>query len=171
MTADELKAVQTPIKERYRNDPDAAVHVMVAEGQISGDQTCRLATPAGDVDAGLHPAAGGSGDWACSGDMLLQSLIACAGVTFSAVATAMGIPVDEATVRAEGELDFRGTLGVSKDAPIGFQNIRLSFDVKSTAPEEKIRKLVQLAERYCVIFQTLQNPPPIEITTNLLSVD
>lgn len=167
MTSDELKALQAPVKERYREDPDSAVHVMVAEGRITSDLTCRLATPAGEVDAGLHPAAGGSGEWACSGDMLLQSLIACAGVTFSAVATAMEIPVDEATVRAEGDLDFRGTLGVSKEAPIGFRSIRMTFDVKSSAPEEKIAKLVQLTERYCVIFQTLQNPPAIEVTTEL----
>lgn len=167
MTADELKALQAPLKERYRDEPESAVKVMVAEGRISADQTCRLATPTGDVDAGLHPAAGGSGEWACSGDMLLQSLIACAGVTFSAVATAMGIPIDEATVRAEGDLDFRGTLGVAKDAPIGFRSIRMSFDVTSAAPQEKIDKLVQLTERYCVIFQTLKNPPPIEVQTNL----
>ena len=171
MTADELKALQAPIKTGYRENPDSAVHVMVAKGRISSDLTCRLETPAGEVDAGLHPAAGGSGEWACSGDMLLQSLIACAGVTFSAVATAMEIPVTEATVRAEGELDFRGTLGVSKEAQIGFRNIQMTFDVESPASEEKIAKLVQLTERYCVIFQTLQNPPPIEVKTELSSAE
>lgn len=167
MTGDELRKLQAPIKERYRENAESAVYTMTAEGRISANLTCRLETPAGEVDAGLHPAAGGSGEWACSGDMLLQSLIACAGVTFSAVATAMEIPIEEATVRAEGELDFRGTLGVSRDATVGFRSIRMTFDVKSSAPGEKIAKLVQLTERYCVVFQTLANPPPIDVETRL----
>lgn len=167
MNAEELRAAQAPIKEKYKTDPAAAVHTMSVTGVIQPNQTCRLETTAGPVDAGLHPAAGGSGDDACSGDMFLEALVACAGVTFSAVATAMEIPVDKATVTAEGDLDFRGTLGVSRDVPIGFADIRLKFDVSSDAPQEKIDKLIQLTERYCVIYQTLRQPMEIATVLNL----
>ncbi len=167
MNAEELRAVQAPIKEKYKSDPESAVRTMAVTGIIQPNQTCRLQTAAGPVDAGLHPAAGGSGEEACSGDMLLEALVACAGVTFSAVATAMEIPIDQASVTAEGNLDFRGTLGVARDVPIGFSDIRLKFDVKSAAPQEKIDKLIQLTERYCVIYQTLRQPMDISTRLNL----
>lgn len=165
MNAEELRAVQAPIKEKYKSEPESALKTMSVTGFVFPNQTCRLVTVAGPVDAGLHPAAGGSGDEACSGDMLLEALVACAGVTFSAVATAMEIPIDRATVTAEGDLDFRGTLGVARDVPIGFSDIRLKFDVRSSAPQEKIDKLVQLTERYCVIYQTLRQP--MDISSNV----
>lgn len=170
MNAEELRAAQAPIKEKYKADSATAVRTMSVTGVIQPNQTCRLETAAGPVDAGLHPAAGGSGDDACSGDMLLEALAACAGVTFSAVATAMEIPVDKATVTAEGDLDFRGTLGVSRDVPIGFSDVRLKFDVTSEAPQEKIDKLIQLTEHYCVIYQTLRQPMSISTSVNLNSV-
>lgn len=138
---------------------------MSVTGTVQSNQSCRIETAAGPIDAGLHPAAGGSGEEACSGDMLLEALVACAGVTFSAVSTAMEIPIDQASITAEGDLDFRGTLGVARDVPIGFADIRLKFDVKSDAPQEKIDKLIQLTERYCVIYQTLRQP--MEISTNV----
>lgn len=167
MNAEELRAAQAPIKEKYKSDPDSALRTMSVTGTIQGDQTCRLDTAAGPVDAGLHPAAGGSGEEACSGDMLLEALVACAGVTFSAVATAMEIPIERASVTAEGDLDFRGTLGIDRDVPVGFADIRLRFDVRSSAPQEKIDKLIQLTERYCVIYQTIRNS--MEITTDVRS--
>jgi uncharacterized OsmC-like protein len=159
MNAEELRAVQAPIKEKYKSDPESAVRTMAVTGIIQPNQTCRLQTAAGPVDAGLHPAAGGSGEEACSGDMLLEALVA--------VATAMEIPIDQASVTAEGNLDFRGTLGVARDVPIGFSDIRLKFDVKSAAPQEKIDKLIQLTERYCVIYQTLRQPMDISTRLNL----
>jgi uncharacterized OsmC-like protein len=165
MNADELRAAQAPIKEKYKSDPESAVQTMSVTGHVLPNQACRLETAAGPVDAGLHPAAGGSGDEACSGDMLLEALVACAGVTFSAVSTAMEIPIAQASITAEGDMDFRGTLGVARDVPIGFSDIRLKFDVKSEAPQEKIDKLIQLTERYCVIYQTLRQP--MEISTNV----
>jgi uncharacterized OsmC-like protein len=140
---------------------------MSVTGIVQPNQSCRLETAAGAVDAGLHPAAGGSGEEACSGDMLLEALVACAGVTFSAVATAMEISIDQASITAEGDLDFRGTLGVARDVPIGFSDIRLKFDVKSGAPQEKIHKLIQLTERYCVIYQTLKQPMEISTAVSL----
>jgi uncharacterized OsmC-like protein len=163
MNAEELKAAQAPIKQQYRDNPESALKVLTATGQIKPGLICHLDTEGGPVDAGLHPAAGGSGEWACSGDMLLQSLVACAGVTLSAVSTAMGISIDEANVTAEGDLDFRGTLGVSKETPIGFSAIRMKFDIKSDADDEKLATLLKLTERYCVIFQTLENPPTISV--------
>lgn len=167
MTPDELKSLQTPVKNEYRENPEAARRTMVVSGTVNqSNLTCGIEGSGGAVNAGLHPAAGGSGEWACSGDMLLESLVACAGVTLSAVATAMSIPLDNATVTAEGVMDFRGTLGVSKETPIGFESIRLNFDVQSSASEEQITKLVQLTERYCVIMQTLKNPPAIESSVN-----
>ncbi|MBI1315130.1 OsmC family peroxiredoxin [bacterium] len=163
MTADELKALQAPLKAQYRETPDAARQTMCVTGQVDvSSLSCRLETAAGPVDSGLHPAAGGSGEEACSGDMLLEALIACAGVTFSAVATAMSIPIESASITAEGVIDFRGTLGISKDVPIGFESIKLTFNVQSDAPRHQIEKLVELAERYCVILQTLKTPPSIE---------
>ena len=167
MNADDLRSLQAPIKDRYRETPESAVQTMRASGIVQANLTCRLETPTGSVDAGLHPAAGGSGEWACSGVMLLQSLIACAGVTFSTVSTAMGIPIDQATISAEGEIDFRGTLGIDRSAPIGFRSIQLAFDVQSCAEPEKIQKLIELTERYCVIYQTLKNSPQITTSTSI----
>jgi uncharacterized OsmC-like protein len=163
MNSDELKALQAPLKSQYRETPDAARRTMSVTGHVNVESLiCRLDTAAGPVDSGLHPAAGGSGDDACSGDMLLEALIACAGVTFSAVATAMSVPITSASITAEGVIDFRGTLGVSKDVPIGFESIKLTFNVESDAPRDKVEKLVELAERYCVILQSLRNAPAIE---------
>ena len=167
MNAEELRAAQAPIKEKYKSNIESAIQTMSVTGQVLPNQACRLETAAGPVDAGLHPAAGGSGDQACSGDMLLEALVACAGVTFSAVSTAMEIPIEHASITAEGDIDFRGTLGVSRDVPIGFTNIRLKFDVKSDAPQEKIDKLIQLTERYCVIYQTLRQPMEISASVSL----
>ena len=162
----ELRAVQAPFKERYRNDPASALKTLIAEGQLGvGSQTCRLELPCGMVSAGLHPAAGGDGSGACSAEILLQSLVACAGVTLTAVATAMELPVQGGTITAEGDLDFRGTLGVSKEVPAGFTAIRLRFQLQSTATPEQLATLIKLTERYCVIFQTLRTPPTM--TTEL----
>lgn len=162
MTADELKARQTPIKARYKDEPQAAQVTMLATGTLGTDSvTCNVSTPAGVIEAGLHPLAGGEERWACSGEMLLQSLVACAGVTLKAVATALGIPLRGGRVIAEGDMDFRGTLGVSKETPIGFQNIRLRFELDSDATDEQKQKLLSLTERYCVIFQTLKSPATI----------
>jgi len=167
MTGDELKALQKPIKERYQTEPAAAVVTMRASGEVFVNSlTCRVPTPAGTLAAGLHPAAGGSGEWACSGDMLLQSLVACAGVTLSAVATAMSISIRQATITAEGDVDFRGTLGVSREVPIGVSSLRVNFQIESDATLEQLSKLIQLTERYCVIFQTLKNPPSVSVTLN-----
>ena len=166
MNAEELRAAQAPIKQKYKSNPESAVQTMSVTGYVLPNQACRLETAAGSVDAGLHPAAGGSGHEACSGDMLLEALVACAGVTFSAVSTAMEISIEQASITAEGDMDFRGTLGVARDVPIGFSDIRLKFDVKSDAPQEKIDKLIQLTERYCVIYQTLRQP--MEISTRVL---
>ena len=162
----ELRAVQAPFKERYRNEPASALKTLIAEGQLGvGSQTCRLELPCGMVSAGLHPAAGGDGSGACSAEILLQSLVACAGVTLTAVATAMELPVQGGTITAEGDLDFRGTLGVSKEVPAGFTAIRLRFQLQSTATPEQLATLIKLTERYCVIFQTLRTPPTM--TTEL----
>ena len=164
MNSAELKAAQAPIKDRYRTEPEAALITLRAEGKIGAGVTCNVQTGKTLVEAGLHPATGGSGLSACSGDMLLESLVACAGVTLRAVATALEIPLRDATVRAEGDLDFRGTLGVSKEVPVGFQNIRLHFDLDTDATDEQIATLLKLTERYCVIYQTLARPPKIDIT-------
>ena len=158
MNRDELKAMQAPIKERYREQPEAAVVTLKAEGQLGNDLSCSVQTGRALVESGLHPATGGDGSQACSGDMLLQALAACAGVTMRSVATALGISAI-GTVRAEGDLDFRGTLGVDKSAPVGFSDIRLSFDVQSDASEEQLATLLRLTERYCVVLQTLANSP------------
>jgi uncharacterized OsmC-like protein len=165
MTPDELRALQAPLKEQYRKDPAAAVVTLRALGDLgSASVTCKVTTGRALVEAGLHPATGGTGEAACSGDMLLEALVACAGVTLRAVATALGIAVDGGTVSAEGDLDFRGTLGVAKDAPVGFRAVRLRFDLRTAAPPEQVAKLLQLTERYCVVYQTLVKPPPLSLT-------
>jgi uncharacterized OsmC-like protein len=164
MDAAQLKSLQAPIKERYRQEPKTASVTLRAEGKIGEGVTCNIATGKALVEAGLHPATGGSGLSACSGDMLLESLVACAGVTLRAVATALEIPLRDATVRAEGDLDFRGTLGVSKEVPVGFQQIRLRFDLDTDASEEQLVTLLRLTERYCVVYQTLARPPKINIS-------
>ena len=161
MRADELKQMQAPLKQRYRDEPEAAVITLAAEGAIGEGVTCSVQTAKALVEAGLHPATGGSGASACSGDMLLEALAACAGVTLNAVATALEIPLRSGKVRAEGDLDFRGTLGVAKDAPVGFKDIRLSFELDSDASQEQLATLMKLTERYCVVYQTLRNPPAV----------
>jgi uncharacterized OsmC-like protein len=167
MNSAELKSLQSPIKERYRQEPKTALITLRAEGKIGEGVTCNVATGKALVEAGLHPATGGNGLSACSGDMLLESLVACAGVTLRAVATALDIPLRDATVRAEGDLDFRGTLGVSKEVPVGFQNIRLRFDLDTDATKEQIATLLKLTERYCVVYQTLAHPPAIAFTNSV----
>ena len=168
MHAEELKSLQAPIKQRYREQPESASITLRAEGKIGEGVTCNVQTGKALVEAGLHPATGGNGLSACSGDMLLESLVACAGVTLRAVATALEIPLREATVRAEGDLDFRGTLAVSKEVPVGFQQIRLHFDLDTAASEEQLATLLRLTERYCVVYQTLARPPKINISHHIL---
>jgi uncharacterized OsmC-like protein len=163
MNADELRALQAPIKERYRSDAEAAVVTLRAEGRIGEGVSCSVQTGRALVQAGLHPASGGTGALACSGDMLLEALVACAGVTLNAVATALGIELRGGEVRAEGDLDFRGTLGVAKDAPVGFRDIRLKFVLDTDAGREQLDKLLQLTERYCVVYQTLRAAPSIKV--------
>ena len=163
MNAQELKALQAPIKERYKNEPGAAVVTLRAEGRIGDGIACRVDTGRALVEAGLHPATGGSGTQACSGDMLLEALAACAGVTLKAVGTAIGVKLGDSRVIAEGDLDFRGTLGVAKDAPVGFREIRLRFELDTDASDEQKKKLVELTERYCVVLQTLRQTPPIRV--------
>jgi uncharacterized OsmC-like protein len=162
-----LKAMQAPLKERYRATPEAAVVTLMAEGRIGEGMTCRVETGKALVEAGLHPATGGPGTQACSGDMLLEALVACAGVTLNAVATALGLNVRDAVVRAEGDLDFRGTLGVAKDAAVGFRDIRLTFDIDGNLTEDERATLMKLTERYCVVYQTLRTPPPIAVTSRV----
>ena len=164
MKSDELRELQKPLKDKYRETPSSARITLKAEGRIGEGITCKLQTGKALMEAGLHEAAGGSGPTVCSGDMLLEALVACAGVTLNAVATALGIGLNSGVVRAEGDLDFRGTLGVSKDVPVGFQGIRLFFDLETDASEEQIASLKKLTERYCVVFQTLKNPPAIQTT-------
>src|SRR4051812_10011867 len=165
MNADELRALQTPFKDRYREDPDAAVIVLRATGTLDSDGiACRVDTGRALVEAGLHPSTGGDGSLACSGDMLLEALAACAGVTLRAVATSLGLDVRGGRVRAEGDLDFRGTLAVAKDAPVGFRAIRLSFDLDTDGSEEQLATLKKLTERYCVVFQSRRTPPEFAVT-------
>lgn len=164
MNADELRALQAPLKDQYRQQPQAAVVTLSAEGRLGEGVSCSVQTGQALVKAGLHPASGGDGLSACSGDMLLQALVACAGVTLNAVATALGIPVRDATLRAEGDLDFRGTLGVAKDAPVGFSAVRLAISLDTDASPEQVQTLLRLTERYCVIYQTLARPPALEVT-------
>jgi len=169
MTAEELKAKQGPLKQQYRDHPEAALITLRAEGRVGEGIRCKLETGKALVEAGLHPATGGSGFSACSGDMLLEALVACAGVTLRAVATALGIPLRDATVRAEGEIDFRGTLGVSKEVPVGFQKIRLEFGLDADANEEQLATLMRLTERYCVVYQTLNRSPEIEVKHHVIA--
>ncbi len=165
MDADELKNLQAPLKAQYKDDPATALITLRAEGRLDGDGlACSVETGKALVEAGLHPATGGDGTQACSGDMLLQALVACAGVTLNAVATAIGVDVRAGTVKAEGDLDFRGTLGVSKEAPVGFRDIRLHFDLETDADAEKLATLLKLTERYCVVYQTLRAGPPMTVT-------
>jgi uncharacterized OsmC-like protein len=163
MRADELRARQAPLKQRYREEPAAARTTLCAESRLAEGLACKIETGRAMVEAGLHPATGGDGSQACSGDMLLESLAACAGVTLRAVATALEVPLVDARVRVEGDLDFRGTLGVARDAPVGFQAIRLTFLLDTDVPKETQRKLVELTERYCVVLQSLRNPPPVTV--------
>ena len=164
MKTEELRGIQAPIKERYKTDPDAALITLKAEGRLGEGITCNVQTGKALVAAGLHPATGGNGLSACSGDMLLEALVACAGVTLNAVATAIGVVVRNGAVRAEGALDFRGTLGVAKDAPVGFQRIRLHFDLDTDASEDQLSTLLRLTERYCVVFQTLRLSPEMTVS-------
>ena len=164
MDHDGLKAVQEPLKERYRDDPDAALVTLRATGTLGEGITCSVATGRALADAGLHPATGGDGVSLCSGDMLLEALVACAGVTLRAVATSLGLDVETGTVRVEGDLDVRGTLAVSKDAPVGFSAIRLSFDLETNASDDDLDTLLRLTERYCVVYQTIARTP--ELTTD-----
>jgi len=165
MKSDELRALQAPLKERYRADGESAVVTMRAVGELDATKVaCKVETGRALVEAGLHPAAGGSGMMACSGDMLLEALAACAGVTLNAVASALDIPVKGGRVIAEGDLDFRGTLAVERDAPVGFREIRLIFELDTEAGEDQMNSLMKLTERYCVVYQTLRNGPPIAVT-------
>ena len=165
MDSAELRELQAPLKERYRSDPDAAVVTLRARGDLAeGAITCKVETGRALVEAGLHPATGGSGLEACSGDMLLEALVACAGVTLKAVATAIDFRLRGGSVSAEGDLDFRGTLGVERTAPVGFRDIRLSFTLDTDEPEERRQNLLRLTERYCVVLQTLRTPPKVEAT-------
>ncbi|HEX7670983.1 MAG TPA: OsmC family protein [Polyangiaceae bacterium] len=168
MNSDDLRSLQAPLKARYREDPSAAIVTLKASGRLGEEAVvCSVQTGRALLDAGLHPASGGDGLTLCSGDMLLEALVACAGVTLKAVATALGIMIRSGTVRAEGDLDFRGTLGVAKDAPVGFKAIRLAFDLDADANAEQVAKLLSLTERYCVVYQTLRTSPPIDISTRL----
>jgi uncharacterized OsmC-like protein len=164
MDANELRAMQAPIKERYKSDAGAALITLKAKGTLDDQNiACKVETGRALAVAGLHPATGGSGLELCSGDMLLEALVACAGVTLKAVSTALAIPLKSGTVSAEGDLDFRGTLGVDKEAPVGFRQIRLRFDVATDAPQEKLDQLLNLTERYCVVYQTIAKGPPVDI--------
>lgn len=164
MDADSLRALQAPLKDSYKQDPNTAVVTLKARGDLSGEGiACKVDTGRALVEAGLHPATGGPGTQACSGDMLLEALVACAGVTLKAVATALSFDLRGGTVSAEGDLDFRGTLGVAKDAPVGFREIRLRFDLDTDEPQERIDALTKLTERYCVVYQTLASPPPLAL--------
>lgn len=164
MEARELKEIQAPLKQKYKDNPESAMITLKAQSKIGEGITCKIETGKALVEAGLHPATGGDGLSACSGDMLLEALVACAGVTLRAVATAIGVTLRDATIRAEGDLDFRGTLAVDKNVPVGFQNIRLKFDLDSEATPEELASLIKLTERYCVIYQTIINSPAISVS-------
>jgi uncharacterized OsmC-like protein len=162
MDSTELKNLQAPLKEKYKSEPASAIITLKAQGKVGEGISCKVDTGKAMVEAGLHPATGGTGLLACSGDMLLEALVACAGVTLQAVATAIGIEIKNGTIKAEGDLDFKGTLGVSKEVPVGFKTIRLNFDLDSNADEEQIASLKKLTERYCVVYQTLVKGVNIE---------
>jgi uncharacterized OsmC-like protein len=165
MDAAELRAMQAPIKDRYKTDAGSALITLKAKGTLDDQNiACKVETGRALAVAGLHPATGGSGMELCSGDMLLEALVACAGVTLKAVATALDIPLKSGKVSAEGDLDFRGTLGVAKDAPVGFRDVRLTFDVETDAPQDKLDQLLKLTERYCVVYQTIKSGPPVEVS-------
>lgn len=164
MNAENLRSLQAPLKELYRSEPDRALVTLKATGSIGENVTCKVDTGRVMAEAGLHLATGGDGSALCSGDMLLEALAACAGVTLNAVATAMGIELRDAEIQAEGDLDFRGTLGVDKSAPVGFKEIRLSFRLDTDADDEQIADLLKLTERYCVVFQTLSNKPSLQVS-------
>jgi uncharacterized OsmC-like protein len=166
MNASELKGLQAPIKEKYKLHPESALITLKAQGKIGEGVSCKVDTGRALVEAGLHPATGGTGMLACSGDMLLEALVACAGVTLTAVATAIGVEIKSGMVKAEGDLDFRGTLGVSKEAPVGFQSIRLHFQFESNATEEQLASLAKLTERYCVVYQTLSGGVKVDTSYN-----
>lgn len=166
MDANELRALQAPLKEQYKTNPGKAEWVLHAEGELGKEISCAVETSAGVAEAGLHPATGGDGSFACSGDMLLEALVACAGVTLKSVATVMGIDIKNGKVKAEGDLDFRGTLGVDRKAPVGFKNIRMSFELATDADQDQLETLLKLTERYCVVYQTLQSNPEIEVEIN-----
>jgi uncharacterized OsmC-like protein len=168
MNTEQLKALQAPLKDRYRREPGAALVTLRATGRAGEGIACRLDTGKALVEAGLHPATGGDGSQACSGDMLLQALVACAGVTLRAVATGIGVNLRDAQITAEGDLDFRGTLGVARDAPVGFRAIRLRFELDTDAAEEQRQTLVRLTERYCVVLQTLRGAPPVAVAVEAL---
>jgi len=166
MRSEELKNIQAPLKEKYRDQPDAAIITLKATGKIGEGISCKVETGKAIVEAGLHKATGGTGMLACSGDLLLEALVACAGVTLQAVATAISIDINDGTVKAEGDLDFRGTLGVSKEVPVGFISIRLSFNLDTDASEEQMQSLAKLTERYCVVYQTLVKGVQVQTTFN-----
>ena len=155
MNSEDLKSLQAPLKDKYRDDPRSAVVTLKAYGNVGENISCKVETGRAIIEAGLHPATGGTGLLACSGDLLLEALVACAGVTLNAVATAIGIEIQKGTIKVEGDLDFRGTLGVSKEAPVGFTEIRLKFIIVSNAAQDKLEALQKLTERYCVVYQTL----------------
>jgi uncharacterized OsmC-like protein len=163
MRTDELRSIQAPLKERYKAQPDAALITLKAQGRLGEGVTCKIQTGRALVEAGLHPATGGNGLSVCSGDMLLEALVACAGVTLNAVATAIGVEIRDGAIRAEGDLDFRGTLGVVKDVPVGFQSIRLRFDLDTDATDDQLATLLRLTERYCVVYQTLRQSPVMDV--------
>jgi uncharacterized OsmC-like protein len=169
MNAEELRALQAPLKAQYRERPETALVTLHAKGRIGENVTCKIETGKSRAEAGLHPATGGDGVSACSADMLLEALVGCAGVTLNAVATALGIPLRGATVHAEGDLDFRGTFGVSKDVRVGFKQIRLNFDLDTDASEEQVATLLRMTERYCVVYQTLSQPAAISVLHRVIS--
>jgi uncharacterized OsmC-like protein len=169
MNADELKSLQAPLKAQYRERPERALLTLSAEGRVGENMTCKIETGKARVETGLHPATGGDGQSACSADMLLEALVGCAGVTLRAVATALGISLRDGTIRAEGDLDVRGTLGVSKDVPVGFKQIRVNFELDTDASEEQIANLIRLTERYCVVYQTLSHPAEISVLHRVMS--
>lgn len=167
MKTEELRSIQAPIKERYKDQPDTALITLRAHGRLGEGVTCNVQTGKALVAAGLHPATGGNGLSACSGDMLLEALVACAGVTLNAVATAIGVVIRSGVVRAEGDLDFRGTLGIAKSVPVGFQRIRLCFELETDATEDELSTLIRLTERYCVVYQTLSQLPAITVSRDV----
>jgi len=167
MRTEDLRTLQAPLKERYKVQPDAALITLRAQGRLGEGVTCNVQTGKALVAAGLHPATGGNGLSACSGDMLLEALVACAGVTLNAVATAIGVEIRSVMVRAEGDLDFRGTMGVVKDVPVGFQRIRLYFDLETGATDDELSTLLRLTERYCVVYQTLRQPPEMTLSRHV----